>query len=366
MNDLNKAAHERAPLPGVFETQMEVAPAPANRAAPPPNPMAQVRGGLKALEDEFAKVLPKHITPDKFTRIVMTTLQDKPDLLMLDRQSLFSACMAAAQDGLMVDGKEAALVPFKNRVKYSPMVWGIMKKVRQSGDLSTLTVNMVFEKDKFRYWVDDDGEHVEHEPTPFSDRGTKVGGYAMMKFSDGGRQIEIMSMRQIKDVQDVSTARNGPWQGAFKEEMEKKSIVRRLAKKCPMSPELELVVTRDDDMYDFKRDPRASGLAGELNGTKEGSEPPAGDKIGSLSDLRESPGGSLPRENVGGNEVGASGEHSSDVSGSSRAPAPEGVAVVPGERAEDRPAPEEAGMVMERRRPKARHVPPAVRPAPCR
>lgn len=258
-------------------------------------PIDEVRGILTKLESEFAKVLPEHISTERFTRVVITALQNSPNLLSLDRTSLFGACMLAAYDGLLPDGKEAALVPFKGRIKYSPMVWGIVKKIRNSGELKSVIANLVHEKDQFEYWTDDSGEHIKHRPNIFSDRGKMVGGYSMMRLKDDTVQIEVMSAQQLKDVQDCSPSSNGPWSGPFADEMRKKTIIRRLAKKCPMSSEIEAVITRDDDIYEFKKDPKESGLAGEINGVRNVSI--EGDKTNSLSDLRPDTNGSVPCEN---------------------------------------------------------------------
>jgi recombination protein RecT len=294
------------------------------------DPAAAVRRSITLMEQEFAKVLPDHIRPETFARVVITTLQMNPKLLGYDRTSLFAACMLAAQDGLLPDGKEAALTPFKGQVKYSPMVWGIVKKVRQSGDLASIACNMVHKNDTFRFWVDDDGEHLLHEPKTFGDRGPKVGGYAIMRFKDGARQIETMSMQEIGDVEKVSQADKGPWKGPFKGEMERKTIIRRLAKRCPMSPEVERVVQRDDDLYDFKEPAAERGLAKELNSGKEPGDT-SGDQVGSLRDLSGPANGPVPHQDVQGQPEGRGVEPPADVQAASRRTAPAGVGALPGE-----------------------------------
>lgn len=222
------------------------------------DPITEVRTTMTAMESQFKLALPPHIPADRFIRVVMTAIQTNPDLLTLERQSLFGACMKAAQDGLLPDGKEAALVPFKGKVQYMPMVTGILKKVRNSGDLSTITSQIVRAADKFRYWVDADGEHIEHEPLMFGDRGKPIGVYALAKTKDGSSYIEIMTADQVQDVRDVSQAKSGPWNGPFEGEMWRKTAIRRLSKRLPMSTDMEQVIQRDDEMYDFSRTKQVS------------------------------------------------------------------------------------------------------------
>ena len=53
------------------------------------NAIAEVRTQLTRMAPELAKVLPDHVTPEKFERVTLTALQRAPDLLSCDRKSLF-------------------------------------------------------------------------------------------------------------------------------------------------------------------------------------------------------------------------------------------------------------------------------------
>ena len=110
-----------------------------------------VRLTLVKMQPEFAAALPPQIPAERFVRTVMTAVQLEPKLLGADRKSLLSSCMRAAQDGLMLDGREAALVTYGDKVQYLPMVGGILKKLRQSGQLLSISANVVYEKDEFDY-----------------------------------------------------------------------------------------------------------------------------------------------------------------------------------------------------------------------
>ena len=228
-------------------------------------PMDEVRNSLTQMAPQFAMALPKQIEPDKFVRVVMTALQNAPDLVMADRRTLYSACMKSAQDGLLPDGREAALVMFKDCVTYMPMVSGILKKVRNSGELSTITSQMVHLNDRFRFWIDGDGEHIDHEPLMFGERGEPIGVYALAKTKDGALYVEVMDKAQVMAVKGVSRAKGGPWAGAFEHEMWRKTAIRRLSKRLPMSTDLEAVIRRDDDFYDLNN--------GEAKETKEANKP---------------------------------------------------------------------------------------------
>lgn len=227
---------------------------PVQPSTPPKalKPIDEFRQALTKGEGEIKKALPPHITAEKFNRVVITALQNNPSLLDLNRASLFNACMKAAADGLLPDGKEAALVPFQGNIQYTPMIGGILKKIRNSGELASITSQVIHKNDKFRYWVDIDGEHIEHEPLLFGDRGEAIGVYALAKTKDGAIYIEPMTKEQVMAVKKVSRAKAGPWSGDFEHEMWKKTAMRRLSKRLPMSTDLEQVIHRDDELYDLE------------------------------------------------------------------------------------------------------------------
>lgn len=214
-----------------------------------PSVIREVRGQLDNMDGEFRMALPPHINVEKFKRVAMTAIQSNASLLNADRKSLFGSCVRAAQDGLLPDGREAALVIFGNAVQYMPMIGGILKRIRNSGEVSTTSAQIVHRNDAFRYWVDGDGEHLEHEPLMFGDRGEIVGAYAVAKTKDGAIYIEVMTKSQIEKVRSVSRSKNnGPWVQWW-EEMARKTVMRRLSKRLPMSTDIEDILRREEDSY---------------------------------------------------------------------------------------------------------------------
>lgn len=208
-----------------------------------------------AMKDQFAKALPPHIGVEKFTRVLMTAVSNSPNLANAEKNSLFTACLKSAADGLLPDGKESAIVTFKNKqgqhiAQFMPMVSGILKKIRNSGELSTITAQIVHDKDKFRYWIDSDGPHLEHEPNMFGDRGKPLGAYAVAKTKDGGIYVEVLTLEDIKNIRNSSRSKdNGPWSGPFEHEMWKKSAIRRLSKVLPSSTDIDMTLHADDELF---------------------------------------------------------------------------------------------------------------------
>ncbi len=215
---------------------------------------AQIRVDLQRMEPQFKMALPAHIPPERFLRVAMTAVQNNPTLLECDRASLFAATMKAAQDGLLPDGREGAIIPKKGAAVWMPMVAGVLKKVRNSGEISTWSVHEVCERDEFDFELGD-SERIYHKPR-LSERGKIIAAYSIVKMKDGEVSREVMGMDEIQAIMERSDGyqyakknnKQNPWISDFSE-MAKKTVIRRHAKRLPSSTDLDGLLPHDDPMY---------------------------------------------------------------------------------------------------------------------
>ena len=210
------------------------------------DPVAVIRQNMQAMAPQFQAALPKHITVEKFTRVAMTAIQNTPALAKADRASLFGAVVRLAQDGLLPDGREAAIVMFGDKAQAMPMIAGVLKKIRQSGDVAKVSAQVVYENDEFVWHLGFD-ENVTHNPPALDKpRGKAIGAYATAVLKDGSRLLEVMSLEEIEKVRAVSrSGKNGPWVQWWGE-MARKTVMRRLSKRLPMSTDIEDALDRDE------------------------------------------------------------------------------------------------------------------------
>lgn len=234
---------------------MSTAVAEARRAQ-----VNEIRVQLDSMMTQFSTVLPPQIKPEKFVRVVITAVQNNADLLEADRRTFFNACMKCATDGLVPDGRKAALVIFKDRtrgkvVQYMPMIAGLREKVRNSGEVVTWEAHCVFEHDAFTY-EEGDQPILRHVPKIFGERGQLIGAYSVARFRTGDISREFMRADEIEKVRAVSRAESGPWQSWY-EEMCRKTVARRHSKVLPMSEDVEALFRRDDEIARYDDPPRA-------------------------------------------------------------------------------------------------------------
>lgn len=215
-----------------------------------------LRQAIERMAPEFKMALPAHVTPEKFIRVAMTAINSNPDLRNADHTSLFSSITKLAQDGLLADGREAALVIFNSKnkdgggwtkkVQAMPMIAGLLKLMRQSGEVAWVDAHIVCENDRFVYRPGLD-DVPAFEPDWFGDRGKPIGAYAIAKLKSG--EIvppEIMSVGAIEKVRNVSRSKDkGPWVDWW-EQQALKTVLRRFLKRLPTSADVERVFDRDE------------------------------------------------------------------------------------------------------------------------
>lgn len=208
---------------------------------------------LSKRQADFKMALPKQIPSEKFIRVAQTAIRQNPNLAnpeKVERTSLYAAFHDAAAKGLLPDGREGVIVPFKGKARFMPMIAGLMKLAKNSGEIKSTGAEVVHEKDTYEHWIDETGEHFKFVKSR-GDRGEMVLTFAFAMTKDGGLYFEEIDTEEMKAIESMSRADDSPWKGKFKTEMMKKSAYRRLLKyRVPSSTDIDETVRMDDDMYE--------------------------------------------------------------------------------------------------------------------
>ena len=168
---------------------------------------------------QIRAALPRHLTAERMLRVVMTAVQKTPRLLECSERSLIGAVVEASQLGLEPDGVRglAYLIPRRNRKTntYEAQLQigykGLIDLARRSGQIQTITAEVVYQKDAFRVVK---GLHPDlvHEPAwNEPDPGPVIGAYAVAVLKDGGVQFHVMStMRSRTSASAASPPTTAP------------------------------------------------------------------------------------------------------------------------------------------------------------
>lgn len=210
-----------------------------------------VMGLLEQMKGEIARCLPKHLTPERMTRIAMTELRKTPKLQECDPMSFIASIMQASQLGLEPGVLGSCyLIPFNNKAKgivectFMPGYRGFLDLARRSGQIVSLVARSVYANDEFSYEFGLK-ENLTHKPA-LTERGELVAVYAVAILKDGGHQFDVMSRADVDMIRQQSkSANNGPWVTHF-EEMAKKTVLRKLFKWLPCSVEMQKAVALDE------------------------------------------------------------------------------------------------------------------------
>ena len=199
------------------------------------------------------KALPSVITPERFSRIVLTALSTTPKLAQCTPASFMGAMMSAAQLGLEPNTPlgQAYLIPYKNKgvdeVQFQIGYKGLIDLAYRSGEVSTLYSQVVYENDQFKceFGLNPDLVHIPAD----GDRGEPVKVYAVLKTKSGGFNFEVMSMDEVrahaKKYSKAYSSSFSPWTTNF-ESMAKKTVLKKVLKYAPLSSEFVRGVTADE------------------------------------------------------------------------------------------------------------------------
>jgi len=234
------------------------------------NALTKIKDKIGGMESEFKKTLPASIAPERFVRTAQTAIFSTRNIdKVTDMNSFITEVAKAAQDGLIIDGREAALViDHKGRARYTPMVRGLLKLAHNSGAIKGMVVEVVRKGDKFTHKPSSLTEPITHEVDHEAERGEMYAVYALVELMTGGLMHEVMNLKQINGIRDRSDGWKAFQKGAIKstpwstdpEEMARKTVFRRISKYLPSSSErLENASARIDDDYSFEADADEQG-----------------------------------------------------------------------------------------------------------
>lgn len=214
--------------------------------------IGQICQALDKMEGRFNDSLKNTgISADRFLTTAKTAIQthtDRDRLEKADRNSLYLAIQKSAGDGLMPDGREAALVVYGNQVQYQPMVQGLVKLARNSGEIESINSEVVYENDEFELYFDFDGTKFVHKPNWKSDRGAPVLVWASVKLKSGEIIARAYPKKRIDQIASRSkmSVNYDPAKGKDWEEFWRKAAIRNILKYAPKSTVLDKAMEAAD------------------------------------------------------------------------------------------------------------------------
>jgi len=207
-------------------------------------------------QEEIAKAMPKFCDPVRFLRIATTAFNQQPKLYGCTKMSLFQCMLDLSSVGLEPDGRHAYLIPFKDQCTLQIGYKGLLAMLRRNG--VSMDAKLVHENDSFLV-EEDDGQgntKVSHSVAYGKPRGEMICVYTRATWVESGTNFlsyEFMTREEIDYIRSLSQAKNGTaWQNHYGE-MARKTVIKRHAKRLPLSSEVEHVINSEHDNPDFSK-----------------------------------------------------------------------------------------------------------------
>ena len=216
---------------------------------------------LQKMQGQIAKALPSVLTPERYTRMVMTALSTNPQLQSCTPESFLGAVMQAAQLGVEPNTPlgQAYLIPYKNKRKIGDKWYdvlecsfqlgykGLLDLAYRSGEVSIVDAQAVHENDEFSYEYGLEPK-LKFKPA-LKDRGPVIAYYAMFRTRQGGYNFAVMSKEDIVAFKDqysqAAGSKYSPWNTNF-DAMAKKTVLKQVLKYAPLKSDFVKAVAADE------------------------------------------------------------------------------------------------------------------------
>lgn len=211
---------------------------------------------------------------DRLKSTFLIAVQQEPKILNCTPESLRREISKCAADGLVPDAKEAVLLPYYDRdaqahiANYQPMVYGIIKRMKELGSVFNIVCEIVCQNDTFTFNAADP-DSLSHSWDVLSEtpRGATRAAYVI--FRDDQKRVmhrEIMTLAELEAVRKASKAPNSPAWKNFEGEMNQKAVLRRGSKYISINNDkIRALLERSDSMFDFSQ-PRQSDRVDPFSG----------------------------------------------------------------------------------------------------
>ena len=240
----------------------------------------QLRSSIEQRSDEISATLgPIGLDSERFMRIALLYVTRNKKLWECSGSSVLLAIMEAARAGLMVDGKQAAILPYKDQATFMPMTFGIIALMLRSPRVTNVEARPVYEGDEFAYRYGTRPD-ISHVPLGEQNDDKLTHAYAVM-WRQGAPHptFEVMTREEIEQVRAVSRNSHhadSPWVKWYSE-MARKSAVKRLSKYADLAPEAQQAIQMDHEIFgDPSMGPHIEGLSDDYRNQMVKSHTQAG------------------------------------------------------------------------------------------
>lgn len=208
---------------------------------------------LRGLMPSVPHLLPTDISTEQFRAALWLELTSKPALRDCQVASIKECAVKAATYGLL-PGRDCHFLPFNNKkaggktATFVPNYFGILLMLDRTGKVQDAFAHPVHDGDVFI--CDHLGGVYSHVPAvtrnPPQEQGKIRFYYACLLLTGGKKHVEVMTLKQLETIRNRAPAHDdGPWV-TDREEMCRKTVLKRAAKYVKGAPRLQELIVEDE------------------------------------------------------------------------------------------------------------------------
>jgi recombination protein RecT len=210
----------------------------------------QVMEKIKVLEQSNTLNLPPEYSAGnalKSAELVLLEATDKsgkPVLESCTKASIGQALLRMVISGLSPIKQQCYFIPFGSKLTFLPSYNGRIAWAERIG-LKRISANVIYEGDDFSYAIDPETglkKVTKHEQSFANiDMNKIIGAYATYEMENGYKDVEVMTMLQIKKAWLQGAAKgNSPAHSNFSDQMARKTVLGRAC---------SAIINRSTDAY---------------------------------------------------------------------------------------------------------------------
>lgn len=203
---------------------------------------------VESMKNQIARALPKHITPERMIRTVLTQLRTNPALMECKPETVLGSLMAASQVGLEPGPLGLCyLIPYRNKgileCQFQIGYKGLKELAHRSGQVANIGAYAIRKQDEYALQYGTDGKFF-FKPNITWDGDAKdnpvVVYVSYIRYKNGSESYLHMTPKEIERVRDRYSKNasydSSPWR-TEPEAMGLKTVIKRHLKLERLSPE---------------------------------------------------------------------------------------------------------------------------------
>ncbi len=196
---------------------------------------------VRVLESQGNLELPANYSPSNAMKQAWLIIAQDNKLMATDNASKANALLSMVTQGLNPEKKQCYFIPYGNKMQLQRSVHGNIMMLKRDAGATDVVAQVIYDGDEFEQELDEVGrvKAISHKQSFGNINKDKIiGAYATIVFENKQNHIEIMTIEQIEQawlqsamIKDKAALKTSKTHNNFKEEMARKTVINRAAKR---------------------------------------------------------------------------------------------------------------------------------------